>query len=332
MAARLENADAEITDLRQSKSSDLSAVLEEELGAWRRELHWDFSPAAGLICRYTDMRALAGVALRIDRRVAGYAYHVIEEGKALLGNLYTLRPFATPEAEHRLIAASLNDAFRHHGVNRMEAQLMMLRHPPQHGRLARQFTGLTGSSFPRLFMLAHRPAMQNSLDAPAGIRLDHWTDEYADDAARLITSAYDGHIDSRINDQYLHAAGARRFLSNIVLYPGCGAFLTSGSFVALDRETSQLLGLSLASVVAPETGHITQICVLPNAQHRGLGGYLLSRSLEGLWEAGCREASLTVTAENGDAIRLYRRFGFGVLREFSAHVWLMPQDRPIIAA
>ena len=62
-------------------------------------------------------------------------------------------------------------------------------------------------------------------------------------------------------------SGARRFLYNIVQYPGCGSFFRPASLVALERDTGELAGLSLASVVAPEVGHITQICVAPS--HRG---------------------------------------------------------------
>jgi ribosomal protein S18 acetylase RimI-like enzyme len=36
---------------------------------------------------------------------------------------------------------------------------------------------------------------------------------------------------------------------------------------------------------------------------------------------GCRSASLTVTAANEDAVKLYERVGFETVRRFSAFVW-----------
>jgi ribosomal protein S18 acetylase RimI-like enzyme len=36
---------------------------------------------------------------------------------------------------------------------------------------------------------------------------------------------------------------------------------------------------------------------------------------------GCRKVSLTVTAANDDAIRLYRRVGYSIRRVFAAYVW-----------
>ena len=40
----------------------------------------------------------------------------------------------------------------------------------------------------------------------------------------LIAAAYKGHVDATINDQYGSVTGARRFIHNIVQYPGCGRF------------------------------------------------------------------------------------------------------------
>ena len=318
MAARPEDTKAEITDLRQTKGSDLELLLEEERKVWRENIHWDFGPSADLIRRYVDMRALSGFVLRTNRRPAGYAYHVAEESKTLIGNLFVAPPLATPEAEHRLLHATLTDAFEHRAT-RVEAQLMMLRHRPEHGRLAQSFPGLSGRTFRRFFMLATLGEVAPS-PTPAGMMLETWDEQFADDAARLIAGAYRSHIDSEINDQYRTVAGSRRFLSNIVLYPGCGAFLTEGSFAAIDGA-GEIRGMSLSSIVAPGTGHITQICVAPSAQHLGVGAALLTRSLDGLRRAGCHEVSLTVTADNVPAVRLYERLHFRVLREFAAYVW-----------
>ena len=82
-----------------------------------------------------------------------------------------------------------------------------------------------------------------------------------------------------------------------------------------------LCAMSLASLVAPDSGHITQLCVTPSQRGTGLGYELSRRSLQALAAHGCRTVSLTVTAANRDAIRLYQRMGFRNVREFEAHVW-----------
>jgi ribosomal protein S18 acetylase RimI-like enzyme len=151
--------------------------------------------------------------------------------------------------------------------------------------------------------------------------VEKWSEHYQDRASQLIAAAYFGHIDSRINDQYRSPLGARRFLYNIVQYPGCGAFFRPASYAAFEAATGQLCGISLASLVAPNCGHITQICVSPSVRGTGMGHDLLCRSLTTLREMGCVSASLTVTAANEDAVSLYERMGFRTIRRFSAFVW-----------
>jgi ribosomal protein S18 acetylase RimI-like enzyme len=137
----------------------------------------------------------------------------------------------------------------------------------------------------------------------------------------MISEVYAGHIDARINDQYRSVAGARKFLYNIVQYPGCGTFQIGASLVALDRQTRALCGVCLASLVGERAGHITQLCVAPRMQGRGLGRALMVRCLRAMREQGCRGASLTVTSSNGEALRLYLRAGFVSVRRFPACVW-----------
>jgi ribosomal protein S18 acetylase RimI-like enzyme len=79
--------------------------------------------------------------------------------------------------------------------------------------------------------------------------------------------------------------------------------------------------VSLASLVAPDCGHITQICVAPEVQGTGVGYELLRQSLTTLRDVRCRAASLTVTAANTQAVALYERVGFETIRRFSAFVW-----------
>jgi ribosomal protein S18 acetylase RimI-like enzyme len=155
--------------------------------------------------------------------------------------------------------------------------------------------------------------------------LEKWSDFYQEPTAQLIAAAYTGHVDGQINDQYRSVAGARRFLYNIVQYPGCGVFYRPGSYAAFSGSAQSgsgaLCGVSLASMVAANCGHITQICVSPETRGTRVGYQLLRQSLLQLREAECHSASLTVTASNHDAVSLYDRVGFRTVRRFSACVW-----------
>ncbi len=321
MAARQQAAPygpLEIVDLRLLAARDLEPLLQEESATWREDLEWDFEKSADLVRRFVDLRALNGAALVEDGEVAGYLYYVLEENKGLIGDLYVRRAWRTWERERRLLEAGLEAIMASPSAARIESQLMML------GWAAGNPLPFDHclSAYERNFMrinLRVRALPEGHVRKP--MYIEKWSEHYQDAAAQLISTAYTRHIDSRINDQYRSAAGARRFLYNIVQYPGCGTFYRPASYVALEALTGQLCGVSLASMVAPECGHITQICVSPGVRGTGIGHALLRKSLLTLRDTGCRSASLTVTAANEDAVMLYERVGFQTVRRFSALVW-----------
>jgi ribosomal protein S18 acetylase RimI-like enzyme len=68
-------------------------------------------------------------------------------------------------------------------------------------------------------------------------------------------------------------------------------------------------------------GHITQVCIVPEFRRRGLGLRLMEASIQALKSRKYHALSLTVTAANENAVRLYERMGFQTLRTFTAAVW-----------
>jgi len=321
MAARLYPAPSRppvVVDLRRLSARDLEPLLEEETAAWRDELDWDFEKSADLVRRFVDLRALNGSALIEDNAVAGYMYYVLEENKGLIGDLYVRRDLRTAERETLLLEAAMEPIMASPPIDRIESQLMMLSHAPERAVPFADYLSVYERNFMRLD-LAAADLGKGKVRWP--MYVEKWSEHYQDRASQLISAAYAGHIDSRINDQYRTPLGARRFLYNIVQYPGCGAFFRPASYAAFDAGTGQLCGLSLASLVAPKCGHITQICVAPAVRGTGMGHELLCRSLTTLRELGCHSASLTVTAANEDAVSLYLRMGFRTIRRFSAFVW-----------
>jgi ribosomal protein S18 acetylase RimI-like enzyme len=277
------------------------------------------------------MRGLTGFALpapHAGRLSAtppiGYSYYVADEGKGLVGGLYVTPEYRTRENEDRLMRAVLDALWQTPGLYRVEAQLMLLADPfertvPYASRFHRHSRQFLEVPLAKIVTLPPRD--------PA-LAVTPWTENRRSEAARLIAEAYAGHIDSQINDQYQSPAGARRFLTNIVEYPGCGAFFPQGSFVAIEpggrkmaSAPQPLAGMSLASIVAPGSGHITQVCVAPQHRGTGLGYELLRRSMVTLAAHGCNKVSLTVTNENAWAASLYRRMGFTNRRDFAAYVW-----------
>ena len=319
MAAASGSHSSHVVELRDMRADDLKSLLDEEIVAWKDTLDWDFEASAGLVRRFLDMQALTGYSLLLNSKPIGYSYFVCEERKGLIGDLYILKEFATLENESLLLTSILDSMLRTPLVRRIESQLMMLRTaarmPLPHWRYLKVFT---------------RDFMELSLDGvpampPGGpgrsVTIDNWTERKQDEAATLISTTYRGHIDSEINDQYRSPAGARRFLANIVQYPGCGSFFQPASFVAMDAQTGRVCGICLSSLVSSDVGHITQVAVSKAVRGRGVGYELMRRSLLALSKHQCRKASLTVTAANEEAILVYRKMGFRKVRDFAAYVW-----------
>lgn len=313
----------EIVELRELAGRELNPVLLEETVEWQRDLDWDFSRSADLVRQFADMRAIMGNAL-IDRgEVAGYGYSVLEENKGLIGDLYVRPAWRNGANEIRLFRAILDGLIAMPGVGRIESQLMLI--DPAVGKALQR---------ERFVKLQERMLMRLDTSTPPRLpagralrqfHIEPWGDHHHEMAATVISLAYQDHIDSQINDQYRSVGGARRFIYNIVQFPGCGSFFRKGSFVAFDPETGWLSGISLVSFVSDDVGHITQICVTPRAKGRGLGYELLRESVNALRVHGARLVSLTVTSGNTEAIDLYRRCGFEEARRFLAYVWERPR-------
>ena len=308
-----------ILELRHLRAGDLNPLLDEETQVWADTLDWDFRSSAGLVRRFLEMQALNGFALLMNGYAVGYCYFVSEERKGLIGDLYVMKDFVTVENEERLLGSVVDHLVKTTFIRRIESQIMMLRNGPALTLPQRRYLRV----HPRNFMEVDLGNVGRL--APARLKrpvwFDGWSERKQDEAAAMIATAYQGHIDSEINDQYRSPGGARRFLLNIVQYPGCGSFFQPASFTAVDPDSGKLCGICLSSLVQADVGHITQVCVSKAARGTGVGYELIRRSLESLARHGCRKVSLTVTAANTEAIDLYERMGFHKTRSFAAYVW-----------
>ncbi len=234
MAARLNPAlmgTPQIVDLRSVGAPELEPVLQEETAAWRTELDWDFDKSADLVRRFVDLRALNGAALVEHGEVTGYLYYVLEEGKGLVGDLYVRHAVRTRDRENLLLESAMDAITRNTHVHRVESQLMMLSYNPRRVLPRADVAAVFDRNFMRV-SLPDASLTEGRVRRP--MYIERWSDLYQDDAAQLIAYAYAGHVDSRINDQYRNAMGARRFLHNIVEYPGCGTFFRTASYAAFE--------------------------------------------------------------------------------------------------
>src|SRR5262245_36524032 len=131
MAARLHPAPSpgsQVIELQYLNARELDPLLEEESAAWREELEWDFEKSADLVRRFVDLRALNGCALLEEGQVAGYLYYVLEDDKALIGDLYVRRAWRSADRENLLLEAALEAIVAMPQIQRVESQLLMLEY------------------------------------------------------------------------------------------------------------------------------------------------------------------------------------------------------------
>lgn len=314
----------EVLDLRHFGASALRPLLLEEAAAWERRLLWDYKRSMQLLLEYVDSRSLTGYVAMRSGRVAGYAFGVCEATKAVLGDVYAFgegEQLSNPVSE-LLLGHLLETLQATPGIERIESQLLLF----PDGALYEPFRTAGLRAFPRHFMICDLPEPPSgSSPMPgndaSGAQPQLWTPDAYLPAAELIHEAYQDHTDSDINDQYRTLVGARRFLHNIVHFPGCGVFDPYSSFVLRDPRFGRMLGLVLCSRVREDAAHITQLCIRPSLRSRGFGDLLLRYCLAQLQRHGIRTVSLTVTEGNTGARRLYARHGFHTSNRFEAWVW-----------
>jgi ribosomal protein S18 acetylase RimI-like enzyme len=311
----------EILDIRHFTSADLRPLLEDEIKVWADLLCWDYSGSAEMILRYMDAKFLPGYAAVSRGKVFGYSFFVYESNKGVIGDLFVSEGengASKQEVEARLLTHVIETLQQSPGIQRIEAQL--LAHDA--GAAAQPFLDQGFSRHARLFMsLPLSTAQMDTKLIAADIEIRRWTEQEYQPSAWVITAAYRNHVDSQVNDQYRTLSGSLRFLNNIVRFPGCGTFDPESSFVAVNRRNNALAGIILCSRVRYDTGHVTQVCVLPEYRRLRLGKALLAATVRNLVQRKFSALSLTVTEANTPAVELYRHLGFETRRVFDAFVW-----------
>jgi ribosomal protein S18 acetylase RimI-like enzyme len=312
----------EILDLRHFSSTDLRPLLDEEVEAWGSQLCWDYRSSAEMILRYVDAKILPGYAAVERGSIVGFSFFVYEGSKGVVGDLFVSpRRGDGRQIESQMLEHMIETLQSSPGIHRVEAQL--LTHPT--GELASAFASSGFQRYHRLFLGLHlrgkdAPQMP-PVRLPQEIQTRRWMEQDYQPAAGVITAAYRAHIDSEINDQYRTNAGSIRFLNNIVRFPGCGVFDVESSYVAIHRPTHALVGLILCSRVKDDVGHVTQVCLVPEYRHQGIGENLIACTYNSLRSRNFNLLSLTVTEMNGRAVDLYKRLGFVQMSVFDAFVW-----------
>jgi hypothetical protein len=149
---------------------------------------------------------------------------------------------------------------------------------------------------------------------PGGYRLLAWDDSLIEAHAEAKYQSFRSEIDSNVFPCLGDWIGCHRLMQEI---RGKQGFLPGATWLVaykLPHGDDEYCGTIQGIRDYTGLGAIQNLGVTPEHRGRQLGTCLLLQSLAGFQQAGLRRAFLEVTAQNGDAIRLYQRMGFSKAR------------------
>ncbi|MGC8915780.1 MAG: GNAT family N-acetyltransferase [Thermoanaerobaculum sp.] len=104
-----------------------------------------------------------------------------------------------------------------------------------------------------------------------------------------------------------HRAWSWSAWREVVLWPG---------WTCLVLRQGKALAGAMVLLLWPPVAQLSSVAVAPEFRGRGLGGRMLADAILRARRAGCRWLALEVDRDS-PAVRLYRRFGFGLVRRFT---------------
>ena len=306
----------ELIPLCRFKSEELQSLFQEQKEDWAKNLRWDYSEPLQIICSQLDAGALSGFVATEQGIPIGYVFYLEEDCNGLIGDCFVSGSRSGQGVEEALMNATVETLKTNSRIDRIESQFVSLRSWPDEGFFNRH--GF--SCYERYFMLrdCSKPFVQVTC-SEVGLKL--WDQNDLEMATQLTAKAYDEIVDRQISSHYQSYQGCRSFLTGIIERPGCGRFLRDASFCAWYLPTGEMAGFVLTSCVSPLNGHIPQVLISPGFQGKGIGGLLLNEAVRALHSKRYQTVSLSVTAENKRACRLYQRFGFDILIRFQTSTW-----------
>jgi ribosomal protein S18 acetylase RimI-like enzyme len=308
--------------LREVGPRELRPLLDEEAAFWHKELGWDFGEVLLAVSGGIERRSLPGRVVEDGARAAAYCYYMVDPARVIVGSIFAARDYRGRGLEEELVDAVIEDARQERGRGRVECQTLFCTTPKADARFERK--GF--ATRPRHYM---RRELTEPVAPPAplraGIVLRPLRREDLTAAAEIIFKSHQQSVDAALNLTYSTPATCRTFVETLVVRSGCGQFDAEASRFA--EGSRGPLGVLIASRLSRTNGHVCQVSVAPEAEGSGIGRALVGRALAAFREQGLTSATLSVTAQNTRAHRLYELAGFTVQRVFAAHAWARPPAR-----
>ena len=305
--------------LREARPRELRTLLDEEAALWHSELGWDFGEVRAAVSGGIERGNLPGRVVEDGARAVAYCYYMVDPARVIVGSIFATSALRGQGLEEDLVDAVIEDALAERGAGRVECQTLFCTAPSADARFERKGFASRARHYMRREL---KEPVPEPGPLPHGIALRALKREDLTAAAEIIYQSHQGSVDAALNMTYATPATCRAFVETLVVRSGCGQFDAEASRYACGPRGP--LGVLIASRLSRTNGHVCQVSVAPGAQEHGLGVALVTRALAAFRAEGLASATLSVTASNERAHRLYERLGFRVQRAFAAHAWARP--------
>ncbi len=140
---------------------------------------------------------------------------------------------------------------------------------------------------------------------PAGFAWQAWEDRLLETHALVKYECFRGELDGVIFPNLSDRDGCAQLMRDIAARPG---FRPESTWLVTHGDTSVATIQGVSDRAG--TGCIQNVGVIPAYRGRGLGLAILLQALHGFRRYGLAKATLEVTAQNENAVRMYRQVGF----------------------
>jgi ribosomal protein S18 acetylase RimI-like enzyme len=305
---------AQVVDLSTVKPAELDDLWQYEMGLWRDRLLWDVSDSFAALRHLVERGVLPGKAVRVDARTVGYMQYGVAGRLGVISALVVSPEWSSTGVGEMLLEHGV-DVLRLQGMSRIESPYISFDCP----WLAPAFEHAGFCTYWREFLRLDVPPRRSAVSPLGMVSIEPWVEANLYEAARILQAAYHGGVEAEIHERYRTADGCQDVLENLLYQGSCGGLVAEAS--AMARHRGRGIGFLVVTELAPRQGHLAQVAVLPEYQHRGIGQRLLDYGVSRLAACQFDTLSLTVSRANDRALRLYQAMGFHTVIAFPVFLW-----------
>jgi ribosomal protein S18 acetylase RimI-like enzyme len=330
---------AHVVDLSIAMPGELERLWQREVQSWRERLLWDISDPLYQLQRMVERGSIAGKILRDGTGAAAYACYIIAGDLGIISRLAISPECDTGGAE--ILIRETVGAVRRAGVSRIEGHFISIDSSWLPQLFEQQGFHIYWREFLRRQLcpagdqdhhLDHTPqlppqqsgreiekGMGRETDTRVNVYLEPWRGSNLRGAASIMRVAYKGEVDAEMNEQYQSDDGCEVVLDDILNQGGCGNPVVEASAMACHRGRG--IGFNIVTQIAHRHAHLTQVAVVPEYQHQGVGRLLLRHSLSKLADQAFDSVSLIVSRRNRRALNMYELMRFERVLSFPEFTW-----------